>query len=129
MKAPLCESLPHFHVERLELVIGEARRTLFIGLIHQYPVATAKLDCAGHRVATADHLFVEKAYRGMGIGTFLIQTCFLTAREAGCESLTIQIEKSNTAVESFYQRLGFIPALTYDTGDRLWTVSLARPSR
>ena len=49
---------------------------------------------------------VKKAYRGLGIGTKLMETILKVASEQGYQRVSLSVQKANPALR-LYQRLGF----------------------
>lgn len=49
---------------------------------------------------------VKKEYRGMGIGTKLMETMLVSLKHHGYQSVSLLVQKANPAVH-LYQRLGF----------------------
>jgi len=62
------------------------------------------------------HIQVARAYWGRGIGKALVREAVSLARDEGCNSLTLNVTKSNTRAMRLYAGLGF--ALDSDNGDR-----------
>ncbi len=53
-----------------------------------------------------DDLYVSLDYRGLGIGTRLINRVINYAKETGCHKLRWQVSKWNTPAIKFYEQLG-----------------------
>lgn len=49
---------------------------------------------------------VKKEYRGLGIGTKLMETMLVSVKHHGYQSVSLSVQKANPAVH-LYQRLGF----------------------
>lgn len=61
-------------------------------------------------VAEVEGLFVEQAYRRLGIGSALIGACMAWARTAGASTIRLEVRASNVAALALYQRYGFSAA-------------------
>jgi len=68
------------------------------------PVGTARLRVPQAEVGKIERVAVLEAYRGEGIGVQLMETLEAEAREQGCRQITLHAQ---TAVEAFYDRLGY----------------------
>lgn len=49
---------------------------------------------------------MKKEYRGLGIGTKLMETMLVSVKHHGYQSVSLSVQKANPAVH-LYQRLGF----------------------
>jgi ribosomal protein S18 acetylase RimI-like enzyme len=52
-------------------------------------------------------LFVQKAYRGKGVGRKLMNAIIEEARQRKCSRLTLEVRKDNCRAQQLYQSLGF----------------------
>jgi ribosomal protein S18 acetylase RimI-like enzyme len=52
-------------------------------------------------------LYVLESHRGMGLGRFMLGHVESRARELGCRSLWLQVNKRNTGSITFYKAMGF----------------------
>jgi len=52
-------------------------------------------------------LYVLESHRGMGLGRFMLGHIESRARELGCRSLWLQVNKQNTGAVGFYTAAGF----------------------
>ncbi len=62
--------------------------------------------------AWIDELFVERGHRGQGIGTRLLELAENASREHGAETLHLEVNHGNRAVE-LYRRLGYVDHRRY----------------
>lgn len=53
------------------------------------------------------HLYVDRAYRGQGIGRALMEAMLATARRWHARCVWLETQDVNYAAIQFYQRLGF----------------------
>ena len=53
-----------------------------------------------------DDLYVKPDYRGIGIGSLLINQVILHAKETGCHKLRWQVSNWNKPAKDFYRKLG-----------------------
>jgi mycothiol synthase len=51
--------------------------------------------------------FVIKEYRGRGIGTELLERCISALKEAGIESVSLDVDPQNRSAISIYESAGF----------------------
>lgn len=86
-------------------------------------VGTVCVRRVGGLVAEFARLFVVESRRSQGIGRELVARAEKVARDAGCVSLTCNVNPSNKRARLFYSRLGFHPAYHFADGDIL----MARP--
>ncbi|WP_310753067.1 GNAT family N-acetyltransferase [Ruminococcus sp.] len=59
-----------------------------------------------------DDLCVDKPYRRKHIGQKLYEYVLETARENGCDSVTLNVWRVNPSAERFYQKMGMQPLKT-----------------
>ena len=57
--------------------------------------------------AWVDELFVEPTHRGQGIGTQLLELAETASRECGAQTLHLEVNHGNRAIE-LYRRRGFV---------------------
>jgi diamine N-acetyltransferase len=62
--------------------------------------------------AWIDELFVESSYRGQGIGTQLLDLAEGASRECGAQTLHLEVNRGNRAIE-LYRRRGFVDHQRY----------------
>lgn len=80
--------------------------------------ATGK--CVGYIVSTVNtahvgelqSVYVEAAYRRMGVGGTLMQKALAWMNQQGAVEKVVEVSYSNEGVWGFYGRFGFIPRLT-----------------
>jgi len=51
---------------------------------------------------------LKKGFRGIGIGSALMQTILEWVREAGIEKVTLTVRASNTVAQRLYEKFGFV---------------------
>ena len=74
----------------------------------------------GHR-GWVNYLAVDIGQRRRGIGTALMRDAERRLRLVGCPKLNLQIRSENTAVQAFYQAIGFSEDAVVSMGKRLAT--------
>ena len=84
-------------------------------------LGTVGLQYRNLRAANIRQLYVKDDCRGRGIGSYLVAECCRIAKDAGCETLGLVVDKANDGAREFYRKLGFIFAYQYDNGDDLMT--------
>lgn len=116
-----------------------------VGMVLSYPILKAPtedpetlpapiapfIELEKHSAGTwyVNALAVSPGYRGIGIGTTLMDEAESAARQAGYDHLSIQVYEQNIGAVRLYERLGFIvtqrarvrrhPCQPYYTGDVL----------
>lgn len=75
-----------------------------IGMVNLlFTVSTA----LGARVAILEDMVVLPTERGLGVGASLLSTAIATAREQGCQRVTLLTDSTNEAAHAFYEKQGF----------------------
>lgn len=70
-------------------------------------------------------LFVQKEYRGHGIGSVLVQRAMSSAKKnPATESVYLTVARANSEAVSLYRKLGFMEAGSYETNGIYMTKSL-----
>lgn len=64
-----------------------------------------------------ENFYVLENYRNMGLGQKLLNYSFDAARKLGMNRIALRVV-SNTWMESWYKRNGFIEGSTYEDGDK-----------
>ncbi len=64
------------------------------------------------KVGEIDSIFVSKAYRGMGIGDWLVQDALAWMDQKGAVEKIVETSVGNEQVWGFYGRFGFLPRKT-----------------
>ena len=111
------KSVSTIHTERVALQQkGEA--IYLLALQHQKIVGYAFLKWHGsdenHIRATVkncvdiEDLFVEKVYRGRGIGSKLLNVCIEASRKKGFHKIGLSLEVRNICAKPFYHKHGFL---------------------
>jgi len=62
---------------------------------------------AGRPLINIHDIAVDRAHRGRGIGTLLLEAVEAAARESGCCKVTLEVRADNPAAERLYRRFGF----------------------
>jgi GNAT superfamily N-acetyltransferase len=75
------------------------------GRIVGYCVSSVSTDMTGE----VDSIFVTAAYRGMGIGTALMEQALRWMDTLGAKSKVVMAIVGNEEVHAFYARFGFLP--------------------
>jgi GNAT superfamily N-acetyltransferase len=71
-----------------------------------YTVSTA----LGDRVALLEDMVVSPNFRGLGVGTQLLEKAILVAHSRGCKRITLLTDSANESAQNFYQKQGFKPS-------------------
>jgi len=76
--------------------------------------AQVDAEIAGYCIATAEHeygeldsLFIDKAYRGTGLGTRLSRLALEWLQGLGCTDVRVAVAVGNETAIPFYEKLGF----------------------
>ena len=91
-EAPWCRMLV---AERAGRPVGYANFVPFLWIAH------------GMRAYDMQHLYVEEAQRGTGVGRALVAAGSAMARTAGCARIIVGTAEDNAAAQDFYLSLGF----------------------
>jgi GNAT superfamily N-acetyltransferase len=62
----------------------------------------------GGRVAILEDMVVLPDKRGVGIGLELLNAAISTARDSGCQRITLLTDSDNTIARGFYEKQGFV---------------------
>ena len=81
-------------------------------------VATCMVGYEGHR-GWINYLAVSPRHQRKGMATFLMQEAERLLKSAGCPKINLQIRSTNTAVQRFYETLGFQQDAVVSLGKRL----------
>ncbi|CAA9890270.1 Aminoalkylphosphonate N-acetyltransferase [Candidatus Methylobacter favarea] len=68
-----------------------------------YTVSTA----LGARVALLEDMIIAPDYRGLGVGSYLLENAIKFARKNKCRRITLLTDCANEPAQRFYQRHGF----------------------
>lgn len=90
---------PGWHV----LIAESERRVIGYGLLHRLDRAHS-----GRRELELQHLFIVDAWRGKGVGRWLLNQACDHARRLGCHDLSVSIAADVDGARGFYQRCGFV---------------------
>jgi [ribosomal protein S18]-alanine N-acetyltransferase len=77
----------------------------FSNVIH--PIGTIQGLRSGQREGAIQNIGVHPDFRGMGIGTALIDSAIVGFRLIGCRTVHLEVTVQNTAAIRLYERLGF----------------------
>jgi GNAT superfamily N-acetyltransferase len=77
----------------------------------------------GGRNAFVDDLFIQRAYRGAGLGTAALAEVRAFCLECGVRALHLETGRDNVAAQALYRRAGFVV-----TDRQLLTLVLADPA-
>jgi ribosomal protein S18 acetylase RimI-like enzyme len=102
--------LPPPTMERLEAIMADPSVTLLFAWDQRDIVGTATVILYNTPVwtkARIEDVVVDKASRGQGAGTALVNACLDIARKKGAQVAELQSRKSREAANRMYQRMGF----------------------
>ena len=75
-----------------------------IGMVNLlYTISTA----LGSRVAILEDMIIAPAFRGLGMGSLLLQQAIDFAKNKGCKRITLLTDSDNERAQQFYQKHGF----------------------
>lgn len=75
-----------------------------IGMVNLlYTISTA----LGSRVAILEDMIIAPAYRGLGMGSLLLEQAIDFAKNKGCKRITLLTDSDNERAQQFYQKHGF----------------------
>lgn len=73
-----------------------------------YAVLTFGFSLESHgRDGIIDEIYIAPAYRGQGIGTQVMKSVEVEARQLGLKKLYLEVERNNHRAKSLYLKLGF----------------------
>jgi GNAT superfamily N-acetyltransferase len=76
-----------------------------VGMVNLlFSVSTA----LGAKVAILEDMVVIPTERGSGVGSRLLNAAINTARENGCQRITLLTDSDNEAAHRFYEKQGFV---------------------
>ena len=102
-----------FSDEALREHVQEADRWLELLWVSGKPIGYCAYELAdnygdgGPAAMKLGQLYVLESHRGMGLGRFMLGHVESRARELGCRSLWLQVNKRNTGAVGFYTAAGF----------------------
>jgi GNAT superfamily N-acetyltransferase len=62
----------------------------------------------GGIAAWLDELYVVPDRRGHGVGSALLERAAMVAREAGCSTIDLEVDREHQRAEGLYERAGFV---------------------
>jgi ribosomal protein S18 acetylase RimI-like enzyme len=98
------------HEERIERQFrGEV--IYFLALVRDYPIGHALLKWSGKPTAPdypdVEDLRVFEPFRGLGVGTALLDACEQACRERGISEIGLAVGVENARARALYERLGY----------------------
>jgi len=106
---------PHKDIKR-KLQVG--RELFLVGTVEDNLMACIMGGYEGHR-GWINYLAVDPDYRRRGYAQALVKTLEKMLLECGCPKINLQIRHGNTAVQQFYESLGFADDKAMSMGKRL----------
>jgi diamine N-acetyltransferase len=107
-KLTFAERIAEFRTEDKLTLRVDLARDLETSILVGYCIST--ID--SHQVGEVDSMFVEKDYRGLGIGDRLIRKALDWIQSHPVKSLQVSVAYGNEEVFDFYKRYGFLPRRT-----------------
>ena len=99
-----CTKFKGMNKENFRLEIVENKNLQVIG----YCLSTIKEE-----IGEIDSLFIEDAYRKLGLGNLLINRSIKWLNNNNCLKILVAVADGHEEVFEFYMRTGFYPRLTY----------------
>ncbi|SFC92693.1 GNAT family N-acetyltransferase [Tropicimonas isoalkanivorans] len=87
-----------------------------LGAVWRGPLLDLMDRPLGHGQMVMDGLFVDRAARGMGVGTALIGAIMDEAQAQGMKEVRLDVIDTNLRARALYERHGFTPTGRKDTG-------------
>ena len=102
----------------------QLRTGFFRGIRHDgelVAVGGVQVASRNEGVAAVGNIFTRPDYRGQGLAQTVTSAVVMVLREAGIQTIGLNVENTNTAAIRAYERVGFRTHLTYSEGivDRL----------
>ena len=107
--------------QELEAIIANDMTPIFVheedGVVTGYAFCISQITKENEqlyerKVLYIDDLCVDKPYRRKHIGQKLYEYVLETARENGCDSVTLNVWRVNPSAEQFYRKMGMRPLKT-----------------
>lgn len=86
----------------------------FMAQTDSIPIGCVAFEVAGAGVAYLNRLSVLPDQQRHGVGEALVQHTLALARAQGVQQISIGVIGAHTALQRWYQRLGFVPGETRD---------------
>lgn len=86
-------------VESNQKIIGTLQMTFLINLTYQ-----------GSQYALIEGVRVNKSFRGMGVGRYMLEWAINYARQAHCQRIQLTTDKLRVGAFEFYKKIGFVPS-------------------
>ena len=103
-----------FEKRKAEFLDKAARGALRIDVC----IHTATMEKVGYCVSNLikgvgeiDSLFAQKAHRGKGVGSRLVEAAMTWMRHSGATDITVHVAVGNEPVVNFYRQFGLLPRL------------------
>ena len=103
-----------FNPEQTRRELAEENSIFFIAEIENEPVGYAKImldscepEITGKKPIELNRLYSKQEFLGKGVGARLMDECFATAREFGCDVMWLGVWEYNPRAQKFYEKYGF----------------------
>lgn len=100
LERDLCGPHPWFTV-----LVAEGATGALLGYAALTPIGQLQF---GARGMDMHHLFVRAQARGTGVGSGLLRACLATARQMGCDFMSVGTHPDNHGAAQFYEARGFL---------------------
>lgn len=101
-------------LQDLDKKYGTPVGRLYIAFVDDMPAGCIGLRKMREQVCEMKRLFVEKEYRGLGIGDRLVQTIIEAAKEIGYEEMYLDTMPSLKSAVHLYYKYGFLETEKYN---------------
>jgi len=122
---------PYFSILNLEREKQYFLETMKKGILlvsynsNKDPIGALKANIGSEKDLNIDGVFIQKDYRGKGLGGVFMEEIINLAKEKGFERITLRTsndQNSNREVLDWYAKLGFVPIIDSDTNKPKTTI-------
>ena len=99
------ENLKRFANPNFKIFLAKTENR-FVGIITLYVQSIPHIN-PNKKFLRIEDLFVVAECRNRGVAKQLMDKCYLFAREAGIENLSLNVLSNNEAAVAFYKKMGF----------------------
>ncbi|WP_118951792.1 GNAT family N-acetyltransferase [Taibaiella helva] len=110
----------HMTMDRLQRELSTPGSVFFFALVNELVAGYLKVNTGaaqteplGEDSLEVERIYVDKSYKGLGIGRLLMDKAFALAKTQGCSVVWLGVWEHNEAAIAFYRKLGLEPFDTH----------------
>jgi len=110
----------HMTMDRLQQELSTPGSAFFFALVNEQVAGYLKVNTGaaqteplGEDSLEVERIYVDKSYKGLGIGRLLMDKAFALAKAQGCSMVWLGVWEHNEAAIAFYRKLGLEPFDTH----------------